>query len=118
MNKYTVLLLLPEPIADDILVNTYLAHVTGDDWEAAVHSAQRTAAAAHDAPELATEYMALLVIDGHHYDLADHRPETEDQPLDPPGYAARVRELEAEGLTTSDAQGIADMEFTNLGSKP
>lgn len=34
-----------------------------------------------------------------------------DAPLDPPGYAARVRELEREGLTTSDAQGVADMEF-------
>jgi len=32
-------------------------------------------------------------------------------PLDPPGYAERVRELEAEGLTTSDAQGVADAEF-------
>lgn len=32
-------------------------------------------------------------------------------PLDPPGYAARVRELEAEGLTTSDAQGVADAEY-------
>ena len=28
-----------------------------------------------------------------------------------PNYAARVAELEAEGLTTSDAQGIADVEF-------
>lgn len=34
-----------------------------------------------------------------------------DAPLDPPGYSARVRELEAEGLTTSDAQGIAEAEF-------
>lgn len=31
--------------------------------------------------------------------------------LDPPGYAARVAELEAEGLTTSDAQAVADAEF-------
>ena len=28
-------------------------------------------------------------------------------------YVARVEELEAEGCTTSDAQGIADMEFDN-----
>src|SRR5688572_8593732 len=34
-----------------------------------------------------------------------------DQPLDPPGYAARVCQLEHEGLTTSDAQGVADVEF-------
>jgi hypothetical protein len=34
-------------------------------------------------------------------------------PLDPPGYAKRVRELEAEGLTTSDAQGVADVEFSD-----
>lgn len=26
-------------------------------------------------------------------------------------YCARVEELEAEGLTTSDAQGVADVEF-------
>lgn len=31
--------------------------------------------------------------------------------LDPPGYAERVAELEAEGMTTSDAQAIADIEF-------
>ncbi len=36
-------------------------------------------------------------------------------PLDPPGYAARVRELEDEGLTTSDAQGVADVEFGLVG---
>jgi len=30
---------------------------------------------------------------------------------DPPGYAERVRELEAEGLCTSDAQAVADAEF-------
>jgi hypothetical protein len=34
-----------------------------------------------------------------------------DAPLDPPGYAKRVQELEAEGLSTSDAQGVADVEF-------
>jgi hypothetical protein len=34
-----------------------------------------------------------------------------DMPLDPPGYAARVAELEAEGMTTSDAQSVADVEF-------
>jgi hypothetical protein len=30
--------------------------------------------------------------------------------LDPPGYAQRVRELENQGLTTSDAQGVADAD--------
>lgn len=34
-------------------------------------------------------------------------------PLDPPGYAERVRELENEGLCTSDAQGVADVEFAD-----
>ena len=29
-------------------------------------------------------------------------------------WLARVQELENEGLDTSDAQGIADMEFENL----
>lgn len=28
-------------------------------------------------------------------------------------YAQRVAELEAEGLETSDAQGVADLEFNN-----
>lgn len=35
----------------------------------------------------------------------------DDAPLDPPGYAARVAALEAEGLTRSDAQGVADAEY-------
>lgn len=35
----------------------------------------------------------------------------EEDGLDPPGYAQRVAELEDEGLTTSDAQGVADMEY-------
>lgn len=29
-------------------------------------------------------------------------------------YCTRVDELEAEGLTTSDAQGVTDMEFKDL----
>lgn len=37
-------------------------------------------------------------------------------PLDPPGYAKRVEQLESQGLTTSDAQGIADMEWLRYGS--
>ena len=32
-------------------------------------------------------------------------------------YVARVEELEAEGCDTSDAQGIADMEFDGLLTK-
>ena len=32
-----------------------------------------------------------------------------------PGYAARVRQLEAEGLTTSDAQAVADAEEMQCG---
>jgi hypothetical protein len=35
--------------------------------------------------------------------------------LDPPGYAKRVRELEAEGMTTSDAQAVADAEILKRG---
>jgi hypothetical protein len=31
--------------------------------------------------------------------------------IDPPGYADMVRRLEDEGLTTSDAQGVADAHF-------
>jgi hypothetical protein len=34
----------------------------------------------------------------------------EDSPLFD-SYVARVEQLESEGCTTSDAQGIADMEF-------
>ena len=37
-------------------------------------------------------------------------------PADPPGYPERVRELEAEGLCTSDAQGVADVEFAKTVS--
>lgn len=37
---------------------------------------------------------------------------------DPPAdaYAARVAELESEGLTTSDAQGVADVELGYLAA--
>lgn len=38
----------------------------------------------------------------------------EDQPLDPVGYARRVAELEGDGLSTSDAQGKADVEFSQI----
>lgn len=43
--------------------------------------------------------------------LGDPHIREEDELLDPPGYASRVAELENEGLTRSDAQGIADMEY-------
>lgn len=33
-------------------------------------------------------------------------------------YDKRVRELEAEGLTTSDAQGAADVEFSRIKHTP
>jgi hypothetical protein len=39
------------------------------------------------------------------------RADAKRYPLDPVGYAERVRELEAEGMCTSDAQGVADVEF-------
>lgn len=39
-------------------------------------------------------------------------------PLDPYGYAQRVRTLEGEGLTTSDAQGVADVEFSRRTTPP
>jgi hypothetical protein len=42
---------------------------------------------------------------------------TKDQPLDAPGYALRVSQLEAEGMTTSDAQGCADAELLTGGLK-
>jgi hypothetical protein len=42
--------------------------------------------------------------------------EEEDAPNDPKGYSKRVRELEEEGLTTSDAQAAADAEFAKKGA--
>lgn len=45
-------------------------------------------------------------------DLVNYNKQfNEEMPLDPPGYAKRVAELEAEGMTTGDAQGVADMEY-------
>ncbi len=35
--------------------------------------------------------------------------------LDPIGYPERVRELEREGMSRSDAQGCADVEFAKAG---
>lgn len=43
--------------------------------------------------------------------MKSRAPKIQDAPMDPPGYADRVAELEAEGLTTSDAQGVADAEL-------
>jgi hypothetical protein len=41
-----------------------------------------------------------------------------DQRKEAPHYAARVRELEQEGLCTSDAQSAADVEFArNAGAR-
>lgn len=37
--------------------------------------------------------------------------ESDEFSLDPPGYNKRVEELEAEGMTRSDAQGVADYEY-------
>ena len=42
--------------------------------------------------------------------LADHARRM----AEPEGYAAMVRELECQGLTTSDAQGCADAHFRKL----
>jgi len=43
--------------------------------------------------------------------------DAEAYPNDPYGYAERVRELEAEGLTTSDAQSEADVEFAEQAAE-
>jgi len=37
--------------------------------------------------------------------------------VEPSGYAARVESLEAEGLTRSDAQGVADVEFSQADER-
>lgn len=37
--------------------------------------------------------------------------------LDPPGYAARVAELEAAGYTTGDAQAVADAEWLAVANE-
>jgi hypothetical protein len=37
--------------------------------------------------------------------------------IDPPGYSKRVQELEDEGLTTSDAQAAADVEYMQDNSR-
>lgn len=39
--------------------------------------------------------------------------ESEDLSMDPPGWAKRVEELEAEGLSRSEAQGVADNEHAH-----
>jgi hypothetical protein len=41
-----------------------------------------------------------MILPASHQDSPEHE-----------AYCARVEELEAEGLTTSDAQGVADVEF-------
>lgn len=51
-----------------------------------------------DAYNHAREALARIAADARRY------------PRDPEGYAERVRELLAEGMDNSDAQGIADME--------
>lgn len=51
--------------------------------------------------------------------LCDRYPQLkQDQPLDPLGYARRVALWERLcGLCTSDAQGVADLEFSQAGHR-
>lgn len=41
---------------------------------------------------------------------------TKSSPLDPPNYAKRVQQLERQGLTTNDAQGVANAEILRHGA--
>lgn len=77
--------------------------------------------------ELADEREATRLPEGElcarcakeHPELVPQEVEEEffaDAPNDPLGYAERVRELEAEGMTTSDAQAVADAEFQKRGA--
>jgi hypothetical protein len=76
----------------------------------------------HNCGELADEREAVKLEEGElcakcvkeHPELVPQGEEEQffmDAPNDPPGYAKRVHELELEGLTTSDAQAVADAEF-------
>lgn len=57
------------------------------------------------------ELMQKFIAEGMGREAASRRAYAVIKGGEPEGYAARVRQLEAEGLTTSDAQGVADAEF-------
>ena len=47
-----------------------------------------------------------------------YRPDGSFVKVPAAAYSARVRQLEAEGLDTSDAQGVADAEFLGCSDQP
>lgn len=61
---FTVLLAYPADWSN--VLETYLAHVTADDYQAAIKLARNEAAAANDAPDSAPEFDPILVLYGHH----------------------------------------------------
>lgn len=54
------------------------------------------------------------------HDLTEEIPPSHVESPHYEAYCKRVAELEAEGLTTSDAQGVADVQFNNkpFNNKP
>lgn len=73
MNKYTVLLLRPDYIADEFGKDTYLAHVTAAGVAAAQTTAQLDAWVADGGPDendCCDDYHVLFVAEGYINDLS------------------------------------------------
>lgn len=73
--QYTVLLLLPDFVAETFGHDTYLVHVTADDVPAAIETAQDVAYEAHPA-SVSGELFPLFVCEGHQHDIKDDEPVT------------------------------------------
>ena len=71
MNKYSVLLLYPDYIAEDYGQVTYLAHVEAEDHRIAIIQAQREASLAQgdNEEDVGEDFYPLLCIEGHHDNL-------------------------------------------------
>jgi hypothetical protein len=68
--KYTVILLLPDYVADVFGQDTYLAHVDAPNAPRAVALGQHEACAA-DGNDVVTDYYPLAVFAGHLDDLSE-----------------------------------------------
>ena len=73
MNRFTVLLLRPDHVADGFGPDTYLAQVEADSADGAVLAAQKEVTEMDDLDLSQTDYHPLIIIEGWHDDITPDR---------------------------------------------